>query len=208
MGVNQKMKNHNRLVIFSTALILSLVSCGGESEKKSESIDESELTNALTLAQKSVAFSGTLTSIYVNDGDSYDEGTVDLTIGNGFAEWKKTYRESMDYDVSYDYTFVPNEAGNISFDRLTLENAVENAEFVAPRDTAVTDSKKGPLNYDQYLSNPFVGLEVSDFELVEGRYYLTEKLESFEGMMGIVSISEWEIRRCRHYHRTAFGWPL
>ena len=64
MGVNQKMKNHNRLVIFSTALILSLVSCGGESGKKSESIDESELTNALTLAQKSVAFSGTLTSIF------------------------------------------------------------------------------------------------------------------------------------------------
>ena len=120
MGVNQKMKNRNRLVIFSTALILSLVSCRGESGKTSESVDESELAKALTLAQKSVAFSGSLTSVYVNDGDSYDEGTVDLTIGKGFAEWKKTYRESLDYDVSYDYTFVPNEAGNISFDRLTL----------------------------------------------------------------------------------------
>ena len=191
MGVNQKMKNRNRLVIFSTALILSLVSCRGEAGKTSESVDESELAKALTLAQKSVAFSGSLTSVYVNDGDSYDEGTVDLTIGKGFAEWKKTYRESLDYDVSYDYTFVPNEAGNISFDRLTLENTVENAEFVAPRDTAVADSKKGPLNYEQYLSNPFANLEVSDFELVEGRYYLTEKLQSFEGMMGIASISEY-----------------
>ena len=191
MGVNQKMKNRNRLVIFSTALILSLVSCRGESGKTSESVDESELAKALTLAQKSVAFSGSLTSVYVNDGDSYDEGTVDLTIGKGFAEWKKTYRESLDYDVSYDYTFVPNEAGNISFDRLTLENTVENAEFVAPRDTAVADSKKGPLNYEQYLSNPFANLEVSDFELVEGRYYLTQKLQSFEGMMGIASISEY-----------------
>ena len=50
------MKNRNRLVIFSTALVLSLVSCRGESGKTSESVDESELAKALTLAQKSVAF--------------------------------------------------------------------------------------------------------------------------------------------------------
>ena len=47
------------------------------------------IEKALIKARETVNFNGNITAIYVDDGDTYNEGELDFSITDSFMEWKK-----------------------------------------------------------------------------------------------------------------------
>ena len=58
------------------------------------------LKTALEKAKVSVNVNGSITSIYVEDGDNSSAGDLDITITDSFMQWKKNYIE-MEYILYY-----------------------------------------------------------------------------------------------------------
>lgn len=169
-----------QLLALSALLLVasSLTSCRQET---SDSDNSQEVADALNAAKVSVNFNGDITSIYVDDAEAAKEGNVDITIGNGFMEFNKTYDDFNGNAIKYDYAFEKDENGKIAYKRLNLQNKIEMTTFKATY-------KEKELDFDSYCLNPFANLEVSDFTLREGRYYLNkEKVNAFKGLVSLCS---------------------
>lgn len=191
-------------IYLSLVAITTLVSCNrNNTEEKKEpedtpSVDITALSNALTKAQTSVNFSGSLTSIYVDDGESFDEGTIDVTVTDSFFEYGKTYNDYSGIEINYDYTFVKDSEGYVSYEYLTVLNTVSTKEFMVPNNSDEEDAEDDvAINYDEYCANPFAELKAKDFELIEGRYYLSsDKLTYFQGFTSLLSLNKYHIYLC------------
>lgn len=161
--------------------LLGVISVLSGCNENSQSDIEKAVEPALEKARESVNFNGTLTSIYIDDGDSSDEGNIDVTINNDFFEWNKTYKDASGMSVSYSYPLQRGDNGIAAYQHLTIQNEVVLEEFVNP-------GSDETMIYDDYCYNPFAYLEASDFTLIEGRYYLKEgKGSAFNGLMSMIS---------------------
>lgn len=139
------------------------------------------LKTALEKAKVSVSFNGSITSIYVEDGDNSSEGDLDITITDSFMQWKKNYTEFNGDELNYDYIFVKDNAGKMSYSKLNLMNEVQSYQFINPR----TDTT---MDYDSYCLNPFKNITADDFSYIEERYYLSEdKVSAFNGLISLSS---------------------
>ena len=139
------------------------------------------LKAALEKAKVSVSFNGSITSIYVEDGDNSSEGDLDITITDNFMQWKKNYSEFNGDELNYDYIFVKDKDGKMSYNKLNLMNEVQSYQFINPR----TDTT---MDYDSYCLNPFKDITVDDFSYIEERYYLSEdKVSAFNGLISLSS---------------------
>ena len=69
-------------LLLVTSSILALVSLGGCDDNNSAKLEE--VSKALENTQGAVNFSGTLTSLDIDEGTSEDEGDVDVTITDSF----------------------------------------------------------------------------------------------------------------------------
>lgn len=87
-------------------------------------IDKTNLSAALTKAQTSVNFNGSLTSIYVEDAENSNEGDVDITIADTFMEFNKTYQDSTGDSIVMDYDFVKDNDNKISYKKLNVLNQI------------------------------------------------------------------------------------
>lgn len=178
------MKKQLLLVVTSLIGLSSLVGCNNENS----SLDE--VKKALENASGNVNFSGEITSMDIDEGDSESEGSVDITITESFMDWQKTYNENNSYPVSYRYTFQKDDDGYISYDRLTLMNVVERTRFVNPG----SDSE---MLYDDYCYNPLKELNVEDFEYIDGRYVLKPGYASaFNGLASLASTTMFHYYEC------------
>ncbi len=136
---------------------------------------------ALEKAKVSVGFNGSITSIYVEDGDNSSEGDLDITITDNFMQWKKNYSEFNGDELKYDYIFVKDKDGKMSYNKLNLMNEIQSYQFINPR----TDTT---MDYDSYCLNPFKDITVDDFSYIEERYYLSEdKVSAFNGLISLSS---------------------
>ena len=159
-----------RILLLSVVALSSLASCVQEEEGSSSSSasEAVSIRRAILKARGNVNFSGSVTSIYVEDGDNYDEGDYDFTFASNGFEWRKDFKEITDAERSYDYFFKKNGNGKLAFDRLTIQNEAILEEYKNPRSGQSYD-------YDAYCKNPFLSIEPEDFTLIEGRYYLSEE---------------------------------
>ena len=136
---------------------------------------------ALEKAKVSVGFNGSITSIYVEDGDNSSEGDLDITITDNFMQWKKNYSEFNGDELKYDYIFVKDKDGKMSYNKLNLMNEIQSYQFINPR----TDTT---MDYDSYCLNPFKNITADDFSYIEERYYLSEdKVSAFNGLISLSS---------------------
>ena len=175
-------------LLLVTSSILALVSLGGCDDNNSAKLEE--VSKALENTQGAVNFSGTLTSLDIDEGTSEDEGDVDVTITDTFFEWSKNYKDGIGNPVSYRYTLKKDSEGYMSYDQLTIMNQVVNSRFINP------GSDKEML-YDDYCYNPLKLLKVDDFEIIDGRYFLKSGAASvFNGLMSMCSTSMWHYYEC------------
>lgn len=187
------MKNNKLLkVLLSGAFLTLLVSCVGNTEtsseqSQSESSESIDLNAALSKAKEAIHLEGDLTSIYVDDGDSYDEGEIDVTITDDFFEWNKDFKDNSNNEVNFSYTFAKNKSGNMAYDRLNIMNEVVNVEYVNP-------GLETTMKYDSYCKNPFNNLYADDLTLIEGRYYVSEeRMNDFAPFLSFMSTTEYKM---------------
>lgn len=187
------MKKKSLLLVSLIMLTSTLVGCNNEntsvdiSSAISEMIENKEsLKLAIEKARESVIFEGSLTSIYVEDADNYNEGNVEITIGSDFYNWKKTYSDFNGDSIEFDYPFIKNNEGKMAYDHLNIKNKVERTTYVNP-------GLKTSLNYDDYCLNPFSLFDENDLHLIEDRYYLdSSKLSAFKGMIDLSSSTRYK----------------
>lgn len=174
------MKKINLLFMLGI-LASTLVACDQNNNHQLTPEDKANLNAALEKAKVSVNFNGSITSIYVEDGDNSSEGDLDITITDSFMQWKKTYQEFNGDELNYDYTFVKDDNGKISYSKLNLMNKVQSYQFINPR----TDEA---MDYDTYCFNPFKTITIDDFSYIEERFYLSEsKVNLFNGLISLSS---------------------
>ena len=148
-------------------------------------VDKEKLSVALTKAQTSVNFNGSLTSIYVEDADNSNEGDVDITIADTFMEFNKTYQDSTGDSIVMDYDFVKDNDNKISYKKLNVLNQIQSYQFINP----ITDDV---MDYDTYCLNPFKGITADDFSIIEDRYYLDDsKVSNFNGLISLSSTTRF-----------------
>lgn len=169
-------------ILFMLGILAStLVACDQNNNHQLTPEDKANLNAALEKAKVSVNFNGSITSIYVEDGDNSSEGDLDITITDSFMQWKKTYQEFNGDELNYDYTFVKDDNGKISYNKLNLMNKVQSYQFINPR----TDET---MDYDTYCVNPFKTITIDDFSYIEERFYLSEsKVNLFNGLISLSS---------------------
>lgn len=137
------------------------------------------IEKALIKARETVNFNGNITAIYVDDGDTYNEGELDFSITDSFMEWKKTFKDASGNTVNYDYSFFKDNDNKMAYKKLNLRNEVQTYQFLNPKTDKVMD-------YDTYCANPFKSIDALDFELIEERLYLDEsKLSLFKGLVDL-----------------------
>lgn len=190
-------KNQLLKVLFGISFATMLMSCAGnesspnekpkEENSSASSKEEIDLNAALSKAKEAIHLEGDLTSIYVDDGDSYEEGDIDVTITDDFFEWNKTFKDSSSNEVNFDYTFTKNASGNVCYDRLNIMNEVVNIEYENP-------SIDGGMKYNSYCFNPFNNLFADDLTLIEGRYYVSEeRINDFAPFLSFMSTTEYKM---------------
>lgn len=176
-----------QLLLVASSL-LALVSLGGCDNGGSANLDE--VKKALENMEGAVNFTGTLTSLDIDEGTSEDEGDVDVTITDTFFEWSKNYSDALGNPFSYRYTLKEDSEGYMSYDKLTIMNQVVNSRFINP------GSDKEML-YDDYCYNPLQLLKADDFEIIDGRYFLKSGFASvFNGLMSMCSTSMYHYYEC------------
>ena len=170
------------------AFIASCTETGASDQSSDNSTqDDIDLEAALSKAKESVYLEGQLTSIYVDDGDSYDEGNLELTITDDFVEWKKDYSDNNGQEITYDYSFSKGKRGQMVYDRLNILNEVETVDYINP-------AKETSFDYNKYCKNPFDNLFASDLSLIEGRYYLSdEKVNDFANLLSLMTTTEFKM---------------
>lgn len=143
------------------------------------------IEKALIKARETVNFNGNITAIYVDDGDTYNEGELDFSITDSFMEWKKTFKDASNNTVNYDYSFFKDNDNKMAYKKLNLRNEVQTYQFLNPKTDKVMD-------YDTYCANPFKSIDALDFELIEERLYLDEsKLSLFKGLVDLSSVTNY-----------------
>lgn len=176
------MKSKSVTLMLSMLSVLSLGGCDNETKPNQDSQDDNievHIRRALSKAKGNVNFSGDVTSIYIDDAESFDEGEMDFTIAEKAFEWTKTYQDINGIERTFSYCFEANDAGNLAYQKLTLQNEVELHEYDG------LGAKKA-LKYSDYCLNPFKNIEPKDLTLVEGRYFIDEKkVSSFNGLMSL-----------------------
>lgn len=175
------MKTKKITLVLSLLSVLSLAGCGEEEAAGSSPDDNVQVSirRALLKAKGNVNFAGDVSSIYIEDSESGDEGTMDFTIGENVFEWKKTFKDINNSERIFEYSFEANENGNLAYKKLNLQNEVELQEYSG------LGAKKA-LKYTDYCLNPFKNIEPADLTLIEGRYFISEKkVSSFNGLMSL-----------------------
>lgn len=164
------------------ALTALLVASSALTGCETSGVADQKVVDALLTAQASVSLQGDLTSIYVDDAEASNEGNVEITFGNGFMDFNKTYNDVNGTPINYDYSFKKTSDGKIGYDRLTIQNTVETVKFKATY-------KELELDYDTYCLNPFSKLKATDFNLVEGRYYVkSNRVNVFNGLITLTTL--------------------
>ena len=176
------MQNKKVAFVLSVFSVLALAACGKEDASNQSSVSDNVEVNirkALLKAKGNVNFSGDVSSIYIDDSETDDEGTMDFTIGENIFEWKKTFKEIDGTENIFEYSFVPNEAGNLAYQKLTIQNEVELHEYEGL-------GAKKTLKFSDYCTNPFKDIGPKDLTLIEGRYFVNEnKVAAFNGLMSL-----------------------
>lgn len=168
--------------------ILALTAMSGCDNNNGASLKEVEA--ALEAAKGTVNFSGKMNSIDIDEGESDAEGTFDITITDAFFEWEKTYEDYSGASINYKYALEKDSDGYMYYKKLTLMNQVVDQKFINP------GSKKEML-YDDYCYNPINELELDDFEIIDGRYFLKEgRASAFNGMMSLCSTTMFHYYEC------------
>lgn len=144
-----------------------------------------ELKSALEKAKVSVNLNGNLNSMYIDDGENDDEGSVDFTITDSFFQYRKQFKEISGGEMSFSYDLIKGEDDLASYQTLSLKNEVVTQKLEI-------GSKKVTVNYDSYFKNPFSNLKAKDFTKVEDRFELNEeKLNEFAGLISIASMTRY-----------------
>lgn len=144
-----------------------------------------ELKSALAKAKVSVNLSGNLNSVYIDDAQNDDEGSVDFTITDSFFQYRKTFKEISGADLTFSYDLFKGSDSKANYQLLSLKNEVISKPLEV-------GSKKLTFDYDSYCKNPFSNLSTKDFVQVEERYELKEeKLDEFAGLISIASMTRY-----------------
>lgn len=175
------------LLLLNTLILASLTqACDVNTSLSSTSEDlVPSIAEALNKAQVSVNFNGNITAIYVDDGETYNEGELDFSITDSFMEWKKSYQDNSGDTVNFDYSFVKDNDNKMSYKKLNLKNEIQTYQFTNPKTDEV-------MEYDTYCTNPFKKISASDFEMIEDRLYLSEeKVNLFKGLIDLSSVTRY-----------------